>query len=152
MTEKTPQEKAAMERQTALFEQAFEKAKQNGGVWLNADGKKAPAFYQKGVQISPFNAVILGLHSDQNNYKTNQYTLFSEAKKRGESVQAKEKGVPFFWYNWSEYQNKHNPEDKISRAEYQALPTMLLMKSRVFQTRTPRNLSLYAILAQRWQM
>ena len=45
MTEKTPQEKAAMERQTALFEQAFEKAKQNGGVWLNADGKKAPAFY-----------------------------------------------------------------------------------------------------------
>ena len=88
MTEKTPQEKAAMERQTALFEQAFEKAKQNGGVWLNADGKKAPAFYQKGVQISPFNAIILGLHSDQNNYKTNQYTLFSEAKKRGESVQA----------------------------------------------------------------
>ena len=109
MTEKTQQEKAAMERQTSLFEKAFENAKQNGGVWLNNDGKKAPAFYQKGVQISPFNAIVLGLHSDQNNYKTNQYTLFSEAKKRGESVQSKEKGVPFFWYNWSEYQNKNNP-------------------------------------------
>lgn len=67
MTEKTPQEKAAMERQTSLFEKAFENAKQNGGVWLNNDGKKAPAFYQKGVQISPFNAIVLGLHSDQNN-------------------------------------------------------------------------------------
>ena len=31
MTEKTPQEKAAMERQTSLFEKAFENAKQNGG-------------------------------------------------------------------------------------------------------------------------
>ena len=122
MTEKTPQEKAAMERLTTLFEQAFEKASKNGGIWLNAEGKKSPAFYQKGVQISPFNAVILGLHSDQNNYKTNLYTLFSEAKKRGESVQTKEKGVPFFWYNWSEYQNKHNPEDKISRNDYQSLP------------------------------
>ena len=63
MTEKTPQEKAAMERLTTLFEQAFEKASKNGGIWLNAEGKKSPAFYQKGVQISPFNAVILGLHS-----------------------------------------------------------------------------------------
>ena len=140
MTEKTPQEKAAMERQTALFEQAFEKAKQNGGVWLNADGKKAPAFYQKGVQISPFNAIVLGLHSDQNNYKTNQYTLFSEAKKRGESVQSKEKGVPFFWYNWSEYQNKNNPEDKISRADYQALPADKQSDYKGIRTREVRSL------------
>ena len=122
MTEKTPQEKAAMDRLTSLFEQAFERASRNGGIWLNQEGKKSPAFYQKGVQISPFNAVILGLHSDQNNYKTNLYTLFSEAKKRGESVQTKEKGIPFFWYNWSEYQNRHNPEDKISRNDYQSLP------------------------------
>ena len=37
--------------------------------------------------------MTMALHSDQNNYKTNEYTLFSEAKKRGESVQSKEKGV-----------------------------------------------------------
>lgn len=140
MTEKTQQEKAAMERQTSLFEKAFENAKQNGGVWLNNDGKKAPAFYQKGVQISPFNAIVLGLHSDQNNYKTNQYTLFSEAKKRGESVQSKEKGVPFFWYNWSEYQNKNNPEDKISRADYQALPADKQGDYRGIRTREVRSL------------
>lgn len=118
MTEKTLQEKAAMGRQIALFEKAFEKAKSNGGIWLETDGKSVPALYQKQLQISPFNSIVLGMHSDQHGYKTNLYTLFSEAKKRGESVQSNEKGVPFYWYNWSEYINKYNPEDKISRSAY----------------------------------
>lgn len=121
MTEKNQQEKNAAERQVELLTNAFDKAQENGGVWLNKDGKQAPKFYQKGVVISPFNAIILGLHSDHNNYKTNEYTLFSEAKKRGESVQSGQKGVPFNWYNWNEYQNKNNPEDKISREQYKAL-------------------------------
>lgn len=121
MTEKNQQEKNAAERQVELLTNAFDKAQENGGVWLNKDSKQAPKFYQKGVVISPFNAIILGLHSDQNNYKTNAYTLFSEAKKRGESVQSGQKGVPFNWYNWNEYQNKNNPEDKISREQYKAL-------------------------------
>ena len=82
MTEKNQQEKNAAERQVELLTNAFDKAQENGGVWLNKDSKQAPKFYQKGVVISPFNAIILGLHSDQNNYKTNEYTLFSEAKKR----------------------------------------------------------------------
>ncbi len=123
MTEKNPQEKMATERQMELFTQAFDKAKENGGIWLDNDGRKAPALYQKNLQVSPFNAIVLGMHTDQRGYKTNQYTLFSEAKKRGESVQSKEKGVPFLWYNWNEYVNKHNPEEKVSRAEYQALPS-----------------------------
>ena len=121
MTEKNQQEKTAAERQVELLSNAFDRAKENGGVWLNADAKKAPQFYQKGVVISPFNAIILGLHSDQNNYKTNEYTLFSEAKKRGESVQSGQKGVPFNWYNWNEYQSKKDPETKISREDYKVL-------------------------------
>ena len=121
MTEKTLQEKAATGRQIALFEKAFEKARSNGGIWLETDGKSAPGLYQKQLQISPFNAIVLGMHSDQHGYKTNQYTLFSDAKKRGEAVQSNEKGVPFYWYNWSEYINKYNPEDKISRSAYLAL-------------------------------
>ncbi len=121
MTEKNQQEKMAAERQAALFVNAFEKAKENDGVWLDNDGRKAPALYRKPLKVSAFNAIILGMHSDQNNYSTNQYTLFSEAKKRGESVQGKEKGVPFLWYNWNEYVNRHNPEDKISRSDYQSL-------------------------------
>ena len=121
MTEKNQQEKNAAERQVELLVNAFDKAQENGGVWLNKDGKKAPQFYLKGVTVSPFNAIILGLHSDQSNYKTNEYTLFSEAKKRGESVQSGQKGVPFYWYNWNEYQSKADPEVKISRDEYKAL-------------------------------
>lgn len=123
MTEKNQQEKMAAERQVELFTNAFKKAKENNGIWLTNDGRKAPALYQKHLQVSAFNAIVLGMHAAQNDYKTNQYTLFSEAKKRGESVQSKEKGVPFLWYNWNEYVNKHNPEDKISRADYQALPS-----------------------------
>ena len=123
MTEKNQQEKMAAERQVELFTKAFEKAKENNGIWLANDGRKAPALYQKHLQVSAFNAIVLGMHAAQNGYKTNQYTLFSEAKKRGESVQSKEKGVPFLWYNWNEYVNKYNPEDKISRADYQALPS-----------------------------
>lgn len=123
MEEKNQQEKMAIVRQVELFENAFNKAKENGGMWLDNDGRKAPKLYLKPLQISAFNAIILGMHSDQNGYKTNQYTLFSEAKKRGESVQTKEKGVPFLWYNWNEYVNKHNPEEKISRSDYQAMPS-----------------------------
>ena len=122
MTEKNEQEKMAAERQVELLSSALDKAVENGGVWLNSKGKTAPQFYKKSVTISPFNAIVLGLHSDQNGYKTNEYTLFSEAKKRGESVQTKEKGVPFLWYNWSEYVNRHNPEDVISRNDYLKLP------------------------------
>ena len=123
MTEKNQQEKMAAERQVELFTHAFEKAKDNGGVWLDNKGRKAPGLYQKHLQVSPFNAIILGMHADQHNYKTNQYTLFSDAKKRGESVQTKEKGVPFLWYSWNEYVSKSNPDDRISRADYQALST-----------------------------
>lgn len=122
MTEKTQQEKNAAERQVALLASALESSRTHEGVWLNPKGKAAPRFYPKGVAVSAFNAVILGLHSDQNGYKTNEYTLFSEAKKRGESVQAKEKGVPFLWYNWKEYENRHKPDERITREAYQQLP------------------------------
>lgn len=121
MTEKAQQEKNAAERQVALLTDALESARTHEGIWLNTKGKAAPRFYPRGVSVSAFNAVILGLHSDQNGYKTNEYTLFSEAKKRGESVQAKEKGVPFLWYNWKEYENRHNPDEQITREQYQQL-------------------------------
>ena len=118
MTDKTPQERNAAERQIELLIYALANAKNNDGVWLNATGKTAPRFYPKGATVSAFNSLTLALHSDKNGYDTNQYTLFNEARHRGESVLAKEKGVPFNWYNWSQYVNKHNPEDKISRSDY----------------------------------
>lgn len=140
MTEKNQQEKMAAARQVELFTRAFEKAIDNGGVWLDNKGRKAPGLYQKHLQVSPFNAIILGMHADQHNYKTNQYTLFSEAKKRGESVQTKEKGVPFLWYNWNEYVSKSNPDDRISRADYQALSTEQQSDYKGIRTREVRAL------------
>ena len=140
MTEKNQQEKMAAARQVELFTRALEKAKDNGGVWLDNKGRKAPGLYQKQLQVSPFNAIILGMHADQHNYKTNQYTLFSEAKKRGESVQTKEKGVPFLWYNWNEYVSKSNPDDRISRADYQALSTEQQSDYKGIRTREVRAL------------
>lgn len=140
MTEKNQQEKMAAARQVELFTRAFEKAMDNGGVWLDNKGRKAPGLYQKHLQVSPFNAIILGMHTDQHNYKTNQYTLFSEAKKRGESVQTKEKGVPFLWYNWNEYVSKSNPDDMISRADYQALSTEQQSDYKGIRTREVRAL------------
>lgn len=121
MKEKSPQEKNAAERQVSLITEALSKAADNKGVWLNEQGKQYPRFYPKGAAVSPFNALVMGLNSDKNGFSTNLYTLFSEAKKRDESVMAHERGVPFNWYAWNKYVNRHNPEDIISRKDYQEL-------------------------------
>lgn len=33
-----------------------------------------------------------------------------------------EHGVPFNWYKWDKYVNRHNSEDMLSREAYKALP------------------------------
>lgn len=53
--------------------------------------------------------------------QSNLFTLYSEAKARGASVREKEKGVPFLFYNWNKYVNKNNPNEVISRDDYQKL-------------------------------
>lgn len=118
MKEKSAQEKNAAERQVSLITEALSKAADNKSVWLNEQGKQYPRFYPKGAAVSPFNAMVLGLNSDKNGYATNLYTLFSEAKKRDEAVMAHERGVPFNWYAWNKYVNRHNPEDIIDRKDY----------------------------------
>lgn len=121
MAETNTSEKIAMQKQIELLSDALEKAKVTGGLFLNQSGKKGPMIYPKGLAASPFNSLILALHSDANGYSTNQYTLFSETKKRGDSVLSGQKGAPFIWYSWNEYQNKANPEDKISKEEFKKL-------------------------------
>jgi antirestriction protein ArdC len=118
MKEKTLQEKNAAERQVELLTTALDNAKANNGYWMNIAGKRTPQFYPKGCAVSPFNALIMALHSDQNGFKTNLYTLFNEAKMRGESVREHERGVPFNWYAWNQYVNRNNPDDIIPRKDY----------------------------------
>ena len=106
-----------------LLAEALDRARENGGAFLNAGGKTGPRLYPGGNTVSPFNSLFLSLHSERSGYKTNLYIPFPEAKKRGDAVQAGEKGVPFTWYRWNEYRNKSNPDQKISREEFDKLDT-----------------------------
>ncbi|MDL2247554.1 ssDNA-binding domain-containing protein [Bacteroides sp. OttesenSCG-928-J23] len=118
MKQKNKQEQHAANRQVELLINALNGAAVSGGYWLNASSRSLPRIYPKGPTVSPFNSLILGMHADQNGYKTNLYTLFSDAKKRGEAIREHETGAPFLWYRWKEYVNRHNPEDTITREDY----------------------------------
>ena len=121
MKEKSTIEKNAGEKQVALLSTALGEAANAGGHWLNATGKGYPRMYPRGVSASPFNALIMALHSDKNGCKTNLFTLYSDAKARGTSVREAEQGVPFLFYNWNRYVHRNNPEDIISREAYLGL-------------------------------
>lgn len=116
--DKSPQEKAAVEREKELLSGALNGAAISGGYWLNASGRTAPRFYPRGPEVSPFNALILGMHADRGGYKTARYFSFNEAKKHGEAVLQGEKGVPFHWYKWEKYVNRNDPSDTMSREDY----------------------------------
>lgn len=121
MAQKNEYEAKAAEEQVQLLTEALSGAVNGSGYWMNMAGRYYPRFYPKGPEISPFNALTLGLFSDRNGFKTGLYTFYPEAKMRNESVKEGEKGVPFNWYNWKEYVNRHNPDDKITRETYQLL-------------------------------
>lgn len=113
--------KTAAERQVELLSTALGSAPSAKGYWLNTSGKTYPSFYPKGLTVSPFNALIMSLHSDKSGSKTNLFMPFSEAKRQGVAVREHERGVPFLFYNWNQYVNRNNPKDIISRNDYQAL-------------------------------
>ena len=121
MKDKSQAEKTAAERQVELLSTALGSAPSAKGYWLNASGKTYPSFYPKGLTVSPFNALIMSLHSDKSGSKTNLFMPFSEAKRQGVAVREHERGVPFLFYNWNQYVNRNNPKDIISRNDYQAL-------------------------------
>ena len=114
-------QKSGIERQTEILAAALEKAQTNGGVLLNASQKSYPRLFEKGLVVSPANALIMAIHSDNGEFKTNNYTLFNRTQQRGEAIRRGQKGVPFTWIN-NEYASKENPEEKISKAEYNKLP------------------------------
>lgn len=120
-TEKTTQ-KTATERQAEILLDALSKAQERGGVIANASQKAPPRLYDKGLLTNPVNALIMAMHSDAGEFKTNIYTQFNRTKERGEAIRKGQKGVPFVWTSTNEYVNKENPEDKITRAAFKELP------------------------------
>lgn len=121
MAEENINKKTGAERQAEVLVAALERANKNGGTLLNAGQKAMPQFYDKTLRITPVNALIMAMHSDNGEFKTNSYTMFNETHDRSEAVKKGQKGVPFVWQNLSQYVNKDNAEDKISRAEYNSL-------------------------------
>lgn len=121
MAEENINKKTGTERQAEVLVVALERANKNGGTLLNAGQKAMPQFYDKTLRITPVNALIMAMHSDNGEFKTNSYTMFNETHDRSEAVKKGQKGVPFVWQNLNQYVNKDNAEDKISRAEYNSL-------------------------------
>lgn len=121
MAEENINKKTGAERQAEVLVAALERANKNGGTLLNAWQKAMPQFYDKTLRITPVNALIMAMHSDNGEFKTNSYTMFNETHDRSEAVKKGQKGVPFVWQNLNLYVNKDNAEDKISRAEYNSL-------------------------------
>lgn len=118
MAEEVIPKKTGVERQTEILVSALERASQNGGILLNEKEKLVPHFYNKKLTISPVNALVMAMHSDQGEFETNGYTLYNETQSRNEAVKKGQRGMPFVWVNMNQYVNKENPEDKLSRAEY----------------------------------
>lgn len=121
MAEENINKKTGAERQAEVLVTALERANKNGGTLLNAWQKAMPQFYDKTLRITPVNALIMAMHSDNGEFKTNSYTMFNETHDRSEAVKKGQKGAPFVWQNLNQYVNKDNAEDKISRAEYNSL-------------------------------
>lgn len=121
MAEENINKKTGAERQAEVLVAALERANKNGGTLLNAWQKAMPQFYDKTLRITSVNALIMAMHSDNGEFKTNSYTMFNETHDRSEAVKKGQKGVPFVWQNLNQYVNKDNAEDKISRAEYNSL-------------------------------
>lgn len=121
MAEENINKKTGAERQAEVLVAALERANKNGGTLLNAWQKAMPQFYDKTLRITPVNALIMAMHSDNGEFKTNSYTMFHETHDRNEAVKKGQKGVPFVWQNLNQYVNKDNAENKISRAEYNSL-------------------------------
>ena len=121
MAEENINKKTGAERQAEVLVAALERANKNGGTLLNAGQKAMPQFYDKTLRITPVNALVMAMHSDSGEFKTNSYTMFNETHDRNEAVKKGQKGVPFVWQNLNQYVNKDNAVNKISRAEYNSL-------------------------------
>lgn len=104
----------------ALLLGALELAKGNKGIWMNKAGKSNAEFLGQKTPVSPYNNVMMNLHSDQKGYSTNVYTSFADLKKSDDYVKTNEKSLPFNWTHW-DYQNIATKEI-IEKDEYNKLP------------------------------
>lgn len=120
--ERKPEPVSVATVQATLLAAAITSSIDKGGIWMNEDCKRAPRFTSERQVVSPYNAMMMNLHSDAQGYKSNVYTTFSEAKSAGNSIKSGQKAISFNWYGWDKYVNKYDATNVITKEEYEKLP------------------------------
>lgn len=118
MNEKTKAESVAGAKQAALLAAALQRAETHDRYWLNTRLNIAPAIFNNRSQVSPFNQLTMAANAIMNGYGTNQYITYKNAEALGMPVKSDEHGIPFNWYVWDHYVNRHDPHDIIMREDY----------------------------------
>ena len=113
--------KTGIERQKEVLIEALERAAKENGLFLNTNYKQQPHFYNKELQITPVNSLMMAMHSDNGNFKSNAYTTFQNLQANNAAIRRGQKGVPFIWSNLNEYVEIANPENKITKDSFNKL-------------------------------
>lgn len=113
--------KNGLERQKEVLIEALERAAKENGLFLNTNYKQQPHFYNKELQITPVNSLMMAMHSDNGNFKSNAYTTFQNLQANNAAIRRGQKGVPFIWSNLNEYVEIANPENKITKDSFNKL-------------------------------
>lgn len=113
--------KTGLERQKEVLIEALERAAKENGLFLNTNYKQQPHFYNKELQITPVNSLMMAMHSDNGNFKSNAYTTFQNLQANNAAIRRGQKGVPFIWSNLNEYVEIANPENKIIKDSFNKL-------------------------------
>lgn len=103
--------------QAAIVGAALAYAAEHGGVVSNIGGKGNPKFVGRdGVQLSPYNSMLMMMQSDRNAWRTNAYVYsFDSAKADGMAVKKGEKSLPLNWVHWYYEKNVAKPGDKEAK-------------------------------------
>lgn len=113
--------RTGLERQKEVLIEALERAAKENALFLNTNYKQQPHFYNKELQITPVNSLMMAMHSDNGNFKSNAYTTFQNLQANNAAIRRGQKGVPFIWSNLNEYVEIANPENKITKDSFNNL-------------------------------
>lgn len=113
--------RTGLERQKEVLIEALERAAKENGLFLNTNYKQQPHFYNKELQITPVNSLMMAMHSDNGKFKSNAYTTFQNLQANDAAIRRGQKGVPFIWSNLNEYVEIVNPENKITKDSFNKL-------------------------------
>lgn len=108
----------------AILGAALAYAADHDGVVMNVGGKGGAQFVgSRGVQISPYNDMLMTMQADRNNWRTNAYVFsYDTAKADDIPVKKGEKALPLNWIHWYYEKNgSTGKENAISTKQFRDL-------------------------------